>query len=216
MRASSPTELSYDRFARFYDRLIPNRLYSRVLWGNDPVEYRAFARAAVADAEGPMLDAAAGTAVFTAEAYRAARRPITVADLSEGMLAKARARLGDAPHIVFAQADATAPPFAPGSFDTVACMSALHVFPDPLAALRGLWPLVAPGGRLFVSGLVAEHRVGRHYLRLLHRAGEAGPPLAETAARALVRDVTGTEPDGERLGSMLYLRSGRPRAGTSG
>lgn len=204
-----PPSNSYDRFARFYDRVIPNRLYSRVFWRTHPDEYRAFARAAVADGDGPFLDATAGTAVFTADAYRSATRPITVADLSEGMLAKARERLGDAPHLTSVKADATAPPFAPGSFETVALMSALHVLPDPGAALDGLWPLVAPGGALFVSGLVAETAVGTRYLRLLHRAGEAGPPLTEAAMRALVAAATGTEPEGERRGSMTYLTARR-------
>jgi ubiquinone/menaquinone biosynthesis C-methylase UbiE len=203
--ASSPTETSYDRWAGFYDRLIPNRLYSRVIWGTHPNDYRAFARAAVADADGPLLDAVGGTAVFTADAYRGATREIVVADLSEGMLERARQRLGDAPHVTFVQADATAPPFEPGSFATVACMSALHVFPDPAAAVRGLWPLVAPGGRLFVSGMVAETAVGSRYLKLLHRAGEAGTPMSEAAMRDIVTGATGAAPEGERRGSMTYL-----------
>ena len=163
-----------------------------------------------------MLDAAAGTAVFTADAYRATSRSITLADLSEGMLAKARARLGAAEHLTFVQADATDPPFAPESFATVALMSALHVFCDPGAALRGLWPLVAPGGRLFVSGLVAEAPVAAGYLGMLHRAGEAGPPMREAQMRTLLADVTGRRPEGERRGAMTYLTAGRPRAGTSG
>ena len=65
----APRSADYERWPGLYDRLIPNRLYSRLAWGTDPDDYVAFACDAVADAEGPMLDVAAGTAVFTAAAY---------------------------------------------------------------------------------------------------------------------------------------------------
>ena len=40
--------------------------------GLNPAAYRAFAAEAVATGSGPLLDAGCGTAVFTADAYRAA------------------------------------------------------------------------------------------------------------------------------------------------
>ncbi len=63
---AAPGAASYDRWPGLYDRMIPNRVYSRLAWGTDPDDYVAFAREAVADAGGPMLDLAGGTAVFTA------------------------------------------------------------------------------------------------------------------------------------------------------
>jgi len=195
----------YDRTSAFYDRLIPNRVYSRLFWSTHPREYVEFAREAVADADGPMLDAAGGTAVFSAAPYREASRPVVLTDLSLGMLARASGRLGDADNVTLVQADATDPPFPPGAFATVACMSALHVFPDPGAIVRALRPLAAPGGRLFLSGLVAETRVGSRYLRVLERAGEAGPPRTQAELEAVVAEATGTEPRTRRLGSMTYM-----------
>lgn len=196
---------SFDRWPGLYDRMIPNRVYSHLAWGTDPGEYVAFAREAAADAEGPMLDVAGGTAVFTAAAYRAAQRRIVVSDLSLGMLRRARQRLRGAAHIALVQADATDPPFAPGAFASVACMSALHVFPDPGRVVRALRMLVAPGGKLFVSGLVAERRISSTYLRALARAGEAGPPLTETQLEALVAEAAGSTVRTRRHGSMAYL-----------
>ncbi len=35
---------------------------------------------------------------------------------------------------------------------------------------------LAPGGQLYLAGLVAETRWGRRYLEILHRAGEVAVP----------------------------------------
>ena len=121
------------------------------------------------------------------------------------MLARARSRLGDAPDVTLIQADALDPPFAPGLFPTVACMSALHVFPDPAPVVGALWRLVAPGGRLYLSGLVRETPVGSAYLRLLRRTGEAGPPRTLAELTHLVRQATGSAARLRRKGSMAYL-----------
>jgi SAM-dependent methyltransferase len=196
---------SYDRSAALYDRLIPSRVYNRLAWSTEPADYVAFAREAVADGDGPLLDAAGGSAVFTADVYWGARRPIVFSDLSLGMLERARTRLGGAEHVTLVQADAADPPFAPGAFPTVACMGALHVFPDPAPVVRALWRLVAPGGRLYLSGLVAETRVGSAYLRLLQRAGEVGPPRTLAELTEVVRQATGAAARLRRRGSMAYL-----------
>lgn len=196
---------SYERSPALYDRLIPSRLYNRVAWSTAPADYVAFAREVVADGDGPLLDAAGGSAVFTADVYRAARRPIVLADLSLGMLERARMRLAGAEHVTLVAADATDPPFAPGAFPTVACMSAVHVFPDPAPVVQALWRLVAPGGRLFLSGLVAETPVSSVYLRLLQRAGEVGPTRTLAELTEVVHQATGSAVRLRRRGAMAYL-----------
>jgi ubiquinone/menaquinone biosynthesis C-methylase UbiE len=196
---------SYERSPALYDRLIPSRLYNRLAWSTVPADYVAFAREAVADADGPLLDAAGGSAVFTADVYRSAQRPVVLSDLSLGMLERARTRLAGAEDVTLVQADATDPPFAPGAFPTVACMSAVHVFPDPAPVVRALWRLVAPGGRLFLSGLVSETRVASAYLRLLQRAGEVGPPLTLAELTEVVGQATGAPARLRRRGAMAYL-----------
>src|SRR5689334_2026841 len=80
-----------------YDRLIGARLYNRLIWDADPRAYTAFAAEAVADGHGPLLDVGCGTAVFTASAYREARRPLVLVDRSLGMLGRAAERLAGAP-----------------------------------------------------------------------------------------------------------------------
>ena len=197
----------YDRHAPIYDRLIANRAYNGLLWGLDPAAYRAFAAEAVATGSGPLLDAGCGTAVFTADAYRAASRPLVLTDLSRAMLERAVGRLQGAP-AALVQADIYDLPFRPQSFSTVVCFTMLHVLDDPWAALTAVREHLAPGGAFFASMLVDDRAVGRAYMRVLRRSGELGPPrsardLAEAARDAFGHDAT---VDLERTGSAAWLR----------
>ena len=196
----------YDRHARVYDRLIGSPLYNRVVWGTKPEAYAAFANEALASGDGPYLDAGCGTAVFTADAYRAASRPLVLSDLSLGMLERAGQRVAGAPAALL-QADLHDLPFAPGRFETVACFAMLHVLDDPWPALAALKPHLAPGGRLFASMLVTDRPVGRRYLSVIRRAGEVGPPQSSADLAEAARSIYGDGARVERDGSMAYLRA---------
>lgn len=194
---------AYDGRAAVYDRLVASRLYNRVAWATSPRDYEAFARRAVASAVGPLLDVAAGTAAATAPAYAASGREIVLVDRSRDMLRIAGARLsvGGAvrPGIRFVQADAFALPFAPGGFATVVSFGFLHLVDDVPALVEVLRAQLAPGGRVFCSSLVAETRLGRRYLRALHRAGEVAPPRTAAELRGLLGGAAL-----EVRGSMAY------------
>lgn len=174
------SESVYDRRAATYDRMVGSRLYNRLAWGTDPDDYAGFARRAVASADGPLLDVAAGTATATAQAYLASPRPVVITDRSRGMLALAAQRLTvggrPRPDTRFVQADAFALPFPPGGFDTVLCLGFMHLVDDLDAFVAGLLAQLRPGGRLFASSLVLTASVGARYLRLLHRLGEVAEP----------------------------------------
>ncbi len=105
--------------------------------------------AAIGDGD-RVLDVACGTGVLAREA--AARvgveGRVTGLDLNDGMLAVAR-RIR--PEIDWRQGDAGDLPFKADSFDAVACQFALMYLPDRLAALREMWRVLAPGGRLAVA-----------------------------------------------------------------
>lgn len=171
---------AYDGRAAIYDRLVGSRAYNRIAWGTSPRDYEAFVQRAVASAPGPLLDVAAGTAVATAAAYRASAREIVLVDRSRDMLRVAGGRLtrdGELrPGVRLVQADAFALPFEPGGFATVVSLGFLHLVDDVPGLLCALRAQLAPGGRIFCSSLVAETRVGRRYLRALHRAGEIARP----------------------------------------
>jgi SAM-dependent methyltransferase len=97
-----------------------------------------------------VLDIGCGTGVVAHEAARragAAGRVVGL-DLNPRMLAVAR-RV--APEIEWRQGDAGALPFEDGAFDVVTSQYALMFFPDRARALREMWRVLAPGGRLAVA-----------------------------------------------------------------
>ena len=81
-----------------------------------------------------VLDLGCGTGALTAQVLEQdPRRQVTGLDLSEQMLAQARARLGDRVKLI--QGDSECLPFPDGSFDVVYCCDSFHHYPDPAAVL---------------------------------------------------------------------------------
>lgn len=98
-----------------------------------------------------MLDCAAGTGRFSlAAAERAAS--VLCTDLSEAMLEQAerKARRRGLDNVRFARRDLAALPDPEGSFGAVIAANVLHLLPDPEQAVRELWRVTAPGGRLLL------------------------------------------------------------------
>jgi ubiquinone/menaquinone biosynthesis C-methylase UbiE len=133
----------WDRWARFYDC---------TQWSNRRVNAAAAARtAALVPTGARVLDCAAGTGLFSlAAAERAAS--VLCTDLSEAMLEQAerKARRRGLTNLRFARRDVTALPDPEGSFDAVIAANVLHLLPSPEQAVRELWRVTAPGGRLLL------------------------------------------------------------------
>lgn len=70
-------------------------------------------------------------------------------DVSATMLARA-VRESNPENVVFVRGDAAQLPLSAGCLDAVGCFAALHLFPDPEAALAGMGRALAPGGRIAV------------------------------------------------------------------
>jgi ubiquinone/menaquinone biosynthesis C-methylase UbiE len=159
-----------------------------------------------------VLDVATGTGA-QALAFADSASKVVGIDLSDAMLRMAR-RKNPPPNVSFQQGDATALPFANGSFD-VACVSfALHEMPSSVRerVLREMARVTRPGGSIIVVdyGLPTTQFVrsvvfqtvklyeGDHYANFmrsdldaqLRRAG-IEPETHRTALRALARIVIG-------------------------
>jgi ubiquinone/menaquinone biosynthesis C-methylase UbiE len=118
---------------------------------SDPVEAAAWRRALevmLPDPVARILDVGTGTgslALLIAELGHA----VTGLDLSEGMLARARAKADEAAaSIVFVHGRAEEPPAGP--FDAIVERHVLWTVPDPVAALRAWRGVTRPGGRLIL------------------------------------------------------------------
>ncbi len=129
----------FDGVARRYD------LTNTVLSLGQDRYWRRAARSALGIGPGQrVLDLAAGTAVSTVELAKSGAWCVA-ADFSVGMLAAGGART--VPKVA---GDATKLPFADGVFDAVTISFGLRNVVDPQAALREMFRVTRPGGRLVV------------------------------------------------------------------
>ena len=134
----------------FWDRAAG--LYDLFEWSNRNVNDAARTRAGeLIPAGARVLDCAAGTGEFSLAAAKRAGS-VLCTDQSEAMLARARkkVRKRGLSNVSFARRDITALPDPDGSFDAVIAANVLHLLPDPEPAVRELWRVVAPGGRLIL------------------------------------------------------------------
>lgn len=142
-------------------------------------------RALLRDSLGPLqgqrvLELASGTGEFTGVLLDAGA-VVTGLDLSEGMLARSRAKLRGRPVSLFlGDAEDTREPA--GHYGAVACRHLVWTLPDPAAALADWFRVLRPGGRLLVVDgdwvRLPWHGRLRHGLGLaLHRlfGGPADP-----------------------------------------
>lgn len=136
--------------AGFWDKVA--RLYDLVELTNRRVNRAAVKRVAELVPEGAaVLDCAAGTGEFSlAAAKRAAS--VLATDLSQKMLerAAAKAKRAGVDNIAFAVEDITALTAEDKSFDVVIAANVLHLLTEPEHAVRELWRVTRPGGKLIL------------------------------------------------------------------
>jgi SAM-dependent methyltransferase len=124
-----------------------------------------------------VLDVACGTGVLAREAANRVgpKGRVTGLDLNEGMLAVAQALSSE---IDWRKADAATLPFDASAFDVVVSQFALMFFPDRVAALREMWRVLAPYGRLAVAvcAPIVHSKGYAAFAQLLRR--EAGSGVA--------------------------------------
>ncbi|HMM82828.1 MAG TPA: bifunctional demethylmenaquinone methyltransferase/2-methoxy-6-polyprenyl-1,4-benzoquinol methylase UbiE [Terrimesophilobacter sp.] len=131
----------FDEVARKYDRT--NAVLSV---GNSWLWRFHTVRAIAPQAGERVLDIAAGTGTSSAAIARSGAEVVAV-DFSPGMIEVGRARH---PKIEFVEADAMALPFKANEFDAVTISFGLRNVEDPRVALKEMYRVVKPGGRIVV------------------------------------------------------------------
>jgi ubiquinone/menaquinone biosynthesis C-methylase UbiE len=104
-----------------------------------------------------VLDVATGGG-HTALAFAGVARRVVAYDLTEPMLAAARAHVRGrrAAHVEFVAGDAGALPFRDESFDVVTCRTAAHHFGDVAGAVRQIHRVLRPGGSLLLQDILGH------------------------------------------------------------
>lgn len=173
---------TYDRIWPFYDLVMGNRYYNRILWGYRIADYSSFCHDSLASSsDGWVLDAGCGSLVFTSNTYAGySKRPVVLLDASLQMLRAAKSRLsrlnGNVPaNMAFLHGDVLQLPFKPGSFRTILSMNVLHVLPNINTVLSELKNALADGGTIALTSLIANDRFGDLYPKLLSKTGQLIP-----------------------------------------
>lgn len=165
----------WDRDAETYDRSPAHAV-------SDPVEaavWRAVLRRHLPPPPARVLETGAGTGAITVLLAELGYR-VTALDVSEAMLARARAKLL-AFDVEFVVAPADAPP--PGPFEAVVERNSLWTNPDPVSTLAAWRDVIEPGGRLLVMEALHARSGGSRHLaapaarKLLGLAHEHHAPL---------------------------------------
>lgn len=170
----------FDRLARFYDLVICNPLYNKLVWGYPVASYAPLVSNALASSdEGWVLDAGCGSLAFSAKVYaQNTTRPVVLFDLSLKLLRIAKARMvklcGTVPgNMVFLHGDALQLPFKPERFTSIISLNLLHALPDLGKALDGLKTVLAQQGSMTFTTLVKNNRAADGYLKKFEKSGAA-------------------------------------------
>ena len=145
------------------------------------VDYAAdIARRVAASNPTRVLETAAGTGIVTRKLRDALSKDarLTATDLNPPMLEVARSKFHAGEQVEFRPADATALPFADGSFDAVTCQFGIMFFPDKAKSCSEVFRVLTPGGR-YVFSVWDSHRYnpfGRITHEVAGRFFPADPP----------------------------------------
>lgn len=159
-----------------------------------------------------VLDVACGPGNFTRDFGRVVGETGLVIgiDASPTMLARAvrDTPARDYPSIGYIRGDAIDLPFRDESFDAVCCFAALHLFPDPFAALDQMTRVLTSGGRIAV---MTSCRTRSKPLRALDGlvGARSGMRMFEQDEITSALDARGFHDIRQRVSGLTQIAGGR-------
>ena len=197
---------SYDGVAEAFDR------HSRRLSGQAAARLASLVRVGSRDR---VLDVGTGTGLIPFALAAAAEPPASIVgiDLSAGMIETARRRLrdelGDDTRVRFERMDAERLELPDQSFDVVLSGFALTHVPRPELALREIFRVLRPGGRVGIALGSRPPAVSAPQLR--HALAEVGRRIEQLRGRRLTADLLDRIVQ-RRLGATAEVPEGGPLA----
>lgn len=183
------------------------------LGGSSTADYDRALRAYLArPGDRRVLDVACGPGNYAGDASRGLTGDGVYLglDYSSAMLAEAaRENRGD--RVTFVRGDAHRLPLRSNGFDTVTCLAALYLIPDPLPVLDEMVRVLAPGGELIVFTTVRASVAALPGAGLL--AGVSGLRIfgrTEIVDRLAAHDLVQIEQTVTGIGQYVHARKPRP------
>ena len=197
---------SYDGVAEAFDR------HSRRLSGQAAARLAGLVRVGSRDR---VLDVGTGTGLIPFALAAAAEPPASILgiDLSAGMIETARRRLrdelGDDARLRFERMDAEQLELPDQSFDVVLSGFALTHVPRPELALREIYRVLRPGGRVGIA--LGSRPPSASAAQLRHALAEVGRRIEQLRGRRLTADLLDRIVE-RRLGATAEVPEGGPLA----
>ncbi|KAA2250152.1 methyltransferase domain-containing protein [Solihabitans fulvus] len=209
---------SNKRLAAMWDKGVKNKgvslVYSAIVFGTDNRKMYQHMAALSRLPEGTsVLDVPSGGGILFHTLRPGSKLKYTAADISQLMLDRARdeAAKRGLHDLEFREADAEAMPFDDHSFDVVASYSGLHCMPHPEVAVREMFRVLRPGGRLLGSSAIrGANPVSDRFINLWVKRRILDVTVPGPTFVGWLRDAGFTDLKISRSGAILYFEGTRP------
>lgn len=199
----------YDSKAKVYEFLIGTFLYNKLMWGTTPANYADFARKAVKNCRGEILDIGCGGLSQTARVYSQIPNNLMLLDNSVEMLRIGKKRISDElgkipENIKFIHANAFELPFENESVENIVSFGMIHLFDNKQEYINSIFRVLKPGGNFYFSSLTSDRDFSKKYIRFLQKRNEFGEAMSSGETLTLISENAGNF-EHYMSGSMIFI-----------
>ena len=176
---SQTESAKYDFRAPYYEWMVKSSWFNVLHWNTLPKYYTEFAKDAIINKKGKLIDVGCGGLSQTYTLYSKTKNDCTLIDRSVGMLKMARQKLlqtnGQFPtNIHLLQSDAFNLPFEENSFDVLCSFGTIHLFDDKKYFIESILKVLKPGGHFYFLTMTNKYLNSCLFMNVLRQFGEFG------------------------------------------